>query len=249
MFFSPLEQFIITPVFALSYFVVTNETFFIVLIILLSFFIFNALSQKETNSFYIILGQWQYFFQKIYEFILFTVIKNTNNFRGQFYFPILFSIFFSILLLNLVGLVPNSFALTSHIIITFGMSLSFFIGITTICILKYKARFFSLFLPQNTPFILALLLIPIEVISYFFKPLSLSIRLFANLMAGHALMHVIAGFGYLFLNLRSVAYVLQYIPVLIISALFLLDVAVCTIQAFVFTILICIYLNDALNLH
>ncbi len=93
------------------------------------------------------------------------------------------------------------------------------------------------------------ILIPIEVISYFFKPPSLSIRLFANLMAGHALIYVIAGFGYLFLNLRSAAYVLQYIPVLIISALFLLDVAVCTIQAFVFTILICIYLNDALNLH
>lgn len=250
LFTSPLEQFLIIPIFSTFYITVTNETIFLSLIIILSFIFFFAMRHNERNSFYIILKNYQFALQKVYSFMLFTTVKNINHPRGQEFFPLIFSIFFSILLLNLVGLVPNSFALTSHLIVTFGLSLSLFIGSTIICILRHQADFFNLFLPHGTPFVLSLLLVPIEVISYFFKPISLAIRLFANLMAGHALMHVIAGFGFsFFLSSNIGVYVVQYVPVLIIFALFLLDTAVCTIQAFVFSILISIYLNDSMNLH
>ncbi len=247
--YSPLEQFLVVPIFGYN-FVLTNEGIILILILFLSSLLLGTLGHEDKkNSLYIVLGNWQYYLQKTYSFIIFTLTKNINNTRGQQFFPLIYSIFIGILFLNLFGLIPNSFCLTSHLIVTFGLSLSIFIGVTTICIIRHKWHFFSLFLPANTPFVLALLLIPIELISYFFKPLSLSIRLFANMMAGHALMHVIAGFGFTFLKCRTGAYFVQYIPVVIIFALFFLDIAVCTIQAFVFTILICIYLNDAINLH
>lgn len=248
--YSPLEQFLILPILPIfSWFSITNEVIFLSLILLFSFVALSGLADANKNTLYIIPTDWQLFFQSIYDLVLFTVLKNINHIRGQKFFPLIFNIFLFVLLLNLIGLIPNSFTLTSHIIVTFGLSASFFIGITIICINEHKIRFFSLFLPSGTPTGLAFLLVPIELISYVFKPLSLSIRLFANLMAGHTLMHVVAGFGYEFIVNRGPVYILQYLPVVIILPLFLLDIAVCTIQAFVFAILICIYLNDALLLH
>lgn len=249
MFFSPLEQFLVISVFDFFFIPVTNEVIYLFLIILTSLFLFFSLNKKRNKGLFIVLGVWQNVLEKIFSFLLSTVLKNTNNFRGQKVFPFIFSIFFAIVLLNLFGLVPNSFTPTSHLIVTFGLGLAIFLGNTVICIVTHRSKIFSLFIPGQTPFVLALLLVPIEIISYFFKPLSLAIRLFANLMAGHTLMHVVAGFGFMFLSSQSEGYFAQYIPIVIILALFLLDVAVCTIQAFVFTILICIYLNDAFNLH
>lgn len=247
--FSPLEQFLILPIISLSNYInITNEFIFLILIFFFSFVLFFGLLQHDL-TFFLFSNNWQVFFQLLYELILFTVIKNIGSVKSQKFFPIIFNIFLFILFLNLIGLIPNSFALTSHLIITFGLSCSIFIGITIICLNIHGVFFFGLFLPSGTPTGLAFLLIPIEVISYFFKPLSLSIRLFANLMAGHTLMHVIAGFGYSFLKCRSFLYFLQYIPVIILLPLFFLDLAVCGIQAFVFCILICIYLNDAILLH
>jgi len=248
--FSPLEQFLILPLFSFfNCIVITNEVIFLFLVFGFLSIIILSFYDKNTKTISIFSNNWQAIFQVIYDFMLFTVVKNINHVRGQKFFPLIFTVFVFILSLNLIGLIPNGFTVTSHIIVTFGMSLSIFLGITLICILAHKLETFNLFLPSGTPAILGLLLTPIELISYVFKPVSLSIRLFANLMAGHALMHVIAGFGYIFITQRSFVYTLQYITVLIILPLFLLDIAVCTIQAFVFSILICIYLNDALVLH
>jgi ATP synthase subunit 6 len=110
-------------------------------------------------------------------------------------------------------------------------------------------NFFSLFLPGGTSIGFAFLLVPIEFVSYFFKPISLSVRLFANMMAGHALLKVIAGFGFILMGKTGIFFILQYVPLLILIPLFFLELAVAIIQAFVFCILICIYLNDAINLH
>lgn len=248
--FSPLEQFYILPVLYLFNFIsITNEVIILILVLACIIIVGISLTDKTKNSFFFVSTHWQKLFQLLYEGVLSIILTNINHTRGQKFFPLLFNIFVFILILNLIGLVPNSFTLTSHIIVTFGMSFSLFIGITTICILEHKFKFFCLFLPSGTPTLLAFLLIPIEFISYFFKPISLGIRLFANLMAGHTLMHVIAGFGYTFITQRAFVFFGQYIPVLIILPLFILDTAVCTIQAFVFCMLISIYLNDALSLH
>jgi len=123
------------------------------------------------------------------------IIDNIGKKKGGFFFPLIFSLFFFILSLNTIGLIPYSFTLTSHLIVTFALSLFLFIGLNIICIQIHGLEFFSLFLPQGTSFFLALLLVPIELISYFFKPISLSIRLFANMMAGHTLLKVIVGFS------------------------------------------------------
>jgi F-type H+-transporting ATPase subunit a len=122
-----------------------------------------------------------------------------------------FSIFFLLLSINLIGLIPYSFTLTSHLIVTLTLSLSIFIGINIICVRLHGINFFSLFLPAGTSVVLAFLLVPIELISYIFKPISLSIRLFANMMAGHTLLKVIAGFAFTLMGNVGILFLLSYI--------------------------------------
>ena len=150
---------------------------------------------------------------------------------------------------NLIGLIPYSFTTTSHLIVTFTLSFSIFIGINIICIQRHKFHMMSLFIPSNTSFGLALLLVPIELISYIFRPISLGVRLFANLMAGHTLLKVIVGFSWSMLLLEDLLAVFHVLPLLILVVLMGLELGVALIQAYVFTILTCIYLNDAINLH
>ena len=181
--------------------------------------------------------------------ILSLVTDNIQSKDAQRFFPLVFTVFISILFINLTGLVPYSFTLTSHLIVTFAISLSIFIGINIVCARKHGLKMFALFLPPGTSLGLAFLLVPIEFISYIFKPISLSIRLFANMMAGHTLLKVIAGFGYTLMGLGGLLFFLHYVPLLILIPLFALEFGVALIQTFVFSILICIYINDAINLH
>ena len=134
-------------------------------------------------------------FESVFKLILSMISDNISSREGVKFFPIVFAIFSYVLFLNLIGLIPYSFTLTSHIVVTFALALFIFIAINIICIKLHGLEFFSLFLPGGTSFVLALLLVPIEVISFVFKPISLSIRLFANMMAGHTLLKVIAGFA------------------------------------------------------
>jgi F-type H+-transporting ATPase subunit a len=169
--------------------------------------------------------------------------------EGEKYFPFISVLFSFILFSNLIGLIPYSFTVTSHLIVTFTLSVAIFIGINIICIKRHKLHMLSLFIPANTSFGLALLLVPIEFVSYIFKPISLGVRLFANLMAGHTLLKVIVGFAWSMLLLEDLLSVAHILPLLILVILMGLELGVAIIQAYVFTILTCIYLNDGINLH
>lgn len=249
---SPLEQFQIIPIIPLQFgifdFSITNETIILILIFSLMISLIFALL-KEDNTLYIFPNRWQVVIEVIYKLILSLVVDNIRDKKGQLFFPLVFSIFLFILSLNLIGLVPYSFTLTSHLIVTLALSLAVFIGINIVCIRTHGMHFFALFLPPGTSIVLAFLLVPIELISYVFKPVSLSIRLFANMMAGHTLLKVIAGFACTLMANSGILFLLHYVPLLILIPLFGLELGVALIQSFVFSILICIYLNDSINLH
>jgi len=203
----------------------------------------------KDGSFFLVPTRWQAVLELIYRMILSLVIDNIKDTRGQLFFPLVFAVFLIILSLNLIGLIPYSFTVTSHLIVTFSLALAIFVGINIVCIRIHGVHFFSLFLPPGTSLALALLLVPIELISYIFKPISLSVRVFANMMAGHTLLKVIAGFASTMMGGSGVLFIMHYIPLIILLPIFGLELAVALIQSFVFSILVCIYLNDAINLH
>ena len=186
-------------------------------------------------------GRWQSMAEMSYEFIANMIRENVGT-EGRKYFPFIFTLFMFILVGNLVGMIPFAYTFTSQIIVTFAMALTIFIGVTVIGLVRHGLHFFSLFVPSGTPLILAPLLIPIEVISYFVRPVSLSVRLFANMMAGHTMMKVFGGFTVL-LGVLGVA------PIILLVALTGFEIMVAVLQAYVFTVLTCLYLNDAIHLH
>lgn len=187
------------------------------------------------------------FFEMVYETVSQLVYDNLNL-EGEKYLPYIFTLFIFILFNNLIGLLPYSFTVTSHLIVTFTLSLSIFIGVIIVGFQRHKIQMLSIFLPANTSFFLALLLVPIELISYIFKPISLGVRLFANLMAGHTLLKVIVGFSWSVLMLEDVLSIFHIVPLLILILLVGLELGVALIQAYVFIVLTCIYLNDSINL-
>jgi len=202
MLYTPLEQFQIILLFSIKLFCfdfsITNLVLvnFLVLVFfsaIVLFFSSNLNHSKET-SFFFIPSTWQTLVETLYEASLQLLFDNINK-DGEKYFPFISVIFTFVLFSNLIGLIPYSFTTTSHLIITFTLSFSIFVGINIICIQKHKFHMLSLFIPSNTSFGLALLLVPIELLSYIFKPISLGVRLFANLMAGHTLLKVIVGFS------------------------------------------------------
>ena len=252
-FTSPLEQFQILPLIPFYYgvldFTITNSTIILVLIFLFLFLLISNILKQKNFTFSIVPNRWQSTIEMMYTLILSLIKENIKSKRGPLFFPLVFSIFIFILSLNLIGLIPYSFTLTSHLVVTLALSLSIFIGINIICIQLHGINFFSLFLPSGTSISLALLLVPIEMVSYVFKPISLSIRLFANMMAGHTLLKVIVGFAYTLMSNVGIVFFLHYIPLFILIPLFGLELGVALIQSFVFSILICIYINDSINLH
>lgn len=252
--YSPLEQFQIFPIlsiYLLGYdFSITNETVILMSLLGLTLIFFISMFQRsDDETLDLIPKRRQSILEIFYLSMLSLVVDNIKDKVSQKFFPLVFSLFIFILTLNLIGLVPYSFTVTSHLIVTFFISLSIFIGINIICARKHGVRMFALFLPSGTSVLLAFLLVPIELISYIFKPVSLSIRLFANMMAGHTLLKVIVGFAYALMGNKGVLFLMQYFPLLILIPLFGLEFGVALIQSFVYSILICIYLNDAIDLH
>lgn len=186
-------------------------------------------------------GRWQSISELSYEFIA-NMLRDNVGSEGRRYFPFVFTLFMFILFANVLGLIPYSFTSTSHIIVTFSMAIVVFLGVTVIGIVRHKGKFLSLFVPSGVPVFLMPLLIPIEIISYLTRPVSLSLRLFANMMAGHTLLKVFGGFV-VALGMFGIA------PLVFIVALYGLELIVAFLQAYVFTILTCLYLNDAVHLH
>ena len=250
---APLEQFQILLLIPLKLssldFSITNFFFFFLLCLLSIVFIIYCnnssfeFDNSKDDSFYLISNSWQKSLAIITE-ISAQLVNDIITNNKEKYFPFISMLLNYILLHNLIGLIPYSFTTTSHLIITFTISFSVFIGINIITIQKYKMKTFSLFLPSNTTFFLALLLIPIEFISYIAKPISLGVRLFINLMAGHSLLKVIVGFSWSMLLLENFTSFGLVVPMIVLVILFGLELGVALIQAYVFVILTCIYIQD-----
>lgn len=186
-------------------------------------------------------GYWQSMVESLYEVVANMVRDNVGN-EGRKYFPFVFTLFMFVLFGNLLGMIPMAFTFTSHLIVTFSMALVIFIAVTVIGIARHGFKFLSLFFPHGAPWWTAFILIPIELVSYLSRPISLSVRLFANMTVGHVILKVIAGF----VIALGVAGIL---PLAGLVALTMLEFLVAVIQAYVFAILTCIYLHDAIHLH
>jgi len=186
-------------------------------------------------------GRWQALAELCYEFVA-NLIRDTVGNEGRKYFPFIFSIFMFILIGNMLGMVPYSFTFTSHIAVTFAMAMVVFIGVTILGFAKHGIKFFTFFVPPGVPVWMWPLMIPIEIISHLSRPVSLAMRLFANMLAGHTLLKVFAGF----VPALGAAGVL---PLAFVGALTGLELLIAFLQAYVFAILTCLYINDALHLH
>ncbi|MGF1629869.1 MAG: F0F1 ATP synthase subunit A [Kiloniellaceae bacterium] len=240
---SPLEQFEIKSIFPLGdqgdigALTFTNSSLTMVAaLVLISAFLILGMRRGA-----LVPGRMQSLAEMSYEFIA-GLISDTVGAEGRRYFPIVFTLFMFILFGNLLGMLPYSFTFTSHIIVTFALALIVFVGVTILAIVKHGVHFFSFFVPPGAPIAMWPLLIPIEVISYLSRPISLSVRLFANMLAGHTLLKVIAGF----IGLLGVFGIL---PFALVVALTGLEILIAFLQAYVFAILTCLYINDALHLH
>ena len=192
-----------------------------------------------------------YAFENVYNVILGMVKENIggSSKRAVKFFPFIFSLFVFILISNLIGLIPYSSTVTSYLIITFAMAIMVLVGVNIVAGRFHGITYFGHFLPAGCPFALYPLIIPIEFISYIFRVVSLSVRLFANMMAGHTLLAVLAGFGWTMANASVSLLFLHPLPVFVVFVLVFLETAVAIIQAYVFTILTCMYLDEAINLH
>jgi F-type H+-transporting ATPase subunit a len=216
----------------------TNSALFmVVVVVLVSFFTIASMSGRA-----LVPGRMQSMAELSYEFVANMVRENTGT-EGMKYFPFIFSLFMFILFANMLGMVPYTFTVTSHIIITFALAMVVFIGVTIIGFAKHGAGYLKLFVPSGVPAVLLPLLVVIEVISYLTRPVSLSVRLFANMMAGHTMLKVFASF------VVGLGIIGGWAPLGFMIAFTGLEILVAFLQAYVFAILSCIYLNDALHMH
>jgi F-type H+-transporting ATPase subunit a len=177
-----------------------------------------------------------------FEFIS-DLLQDFIGHEGRRYFPLIFSAFIFVLFCNLLGMMPYAFTATSQIIVTFGLGMGIFVLINIIAFLRHGFGFFAFFLPSGIPLVMAPMMIFIEIFTYLSRPFSLSVRLAANMIAGHVLLKVLSGFVVM-MGLMS-----GWIPIPIVSLLIGFEVFVAVLQAYIFTILICVYLNDAVNMH
>jgi len=195
MFFSPLEQFAINKIISLQLgffdFSITNSTILAFLACNLAILAFNFACYKAK----LVPTASQSMFEFLYDFIYFTVLSENVKKNGSYFFPMLFSIFSFIFACNLLGMVPYSFTVTSHIVITLGLATMAFLSINIIGVKTHGVHLLSLFLPSGAPIALAPLLVMIELVSYSFRVVSLALRLFANMMSGHCLLKILAGFA------------------------------------------------------
>lgn len=249
MFFSPLEQFSITKIVPLGFgpfdFSFTNSSLLALLSTFLAFLFYNF---AIVNS-KLIPTVWQSVVEFLYEFIFFNLLSENVKKNGSFYFPMFVAIFSFILFCNLMGMIPYSFTVTSHIAVTLGISIMSFFALNVVMIRTHGFHGFSFFLPSGAPLALAPLLVPIEIVSYSFRVVSLALRLFANMMSGHCLLKILAGFAWTMLSTGGVLTLLHVLPLIVIFAIVGLELAIAFLQAYVFTVLLCIYLNDAISLH
>ena len=186
-------------------------------------------------------GRWQSMAEMSYEFVANMLSEQVGS-AGKAFFPFVFTLFMFILVGNLLGMVPYSFTFTSHIIVTFGLAFVVFLGVTILGFVKHGFHFLSFFVPKGVPAVMLLLMVPIEILSYLTRPISLSIRLFANMMAGHTMLKVFAGF------VIGLGVIGGWAPLALNVVLTGFEILVAFLQAYVFAVLTCIYINDAVHM-
>ena len=239
---SPLEQFEIGKIIDISLFgfdiSLTNSSIFMLIAGALAFvyFILAFKAQK------LIPSRLQVSADMVYNLILDMLNQNVGP-NGLVFVPLIFTLFIFILLCNLLGMIPYGFTVTSHISVTFALAMLIFLLVTIVGFIKHGFHFLSLFLPKGTPLWLAPLMIVIELFTYLARPMSLSLRLAANMVAGHILLKVMAGF------VISLIIFLKFLPIPLMVILIGFEIFVAILQAYIFAILSCVYLNDAINLH
>ena len=239
---SPLDQFEINPLVNFEVggcnLAFTNSSVSMVITVLfITLFLTLTVNPRS-----IVPSRMQLISELCYNFIA-QLLNDTVGDQGKRYFTFVFSIFMFVLIGNMVGMIPYQFTFTSHIIVTFALATVVFIGVTILGFVNHGIRFFTFFYIPGVPFYMHPLLIPIEVISYLSRPISLSVRLFANMLAGHTLLKVFAGF------VVSMPFFTGVLPLTFIVALTGLEILIAFLQAYVFAILTCLYINDAYHLH
>ena len=238
---NPIEQFKIKPIIPLEIAGVDVSFTNSAVMMVISVVLVTALLTLSVRSRALIPGRWQSLAEVLYEFIGGMLRDNVGQ-AGRKYFPFIFTLFMFVLVGNLLGMVPGAFTYTSHVIVTFGMAAVVFIGVTIIGFYRHGTHFLRMFFPEGAPIATAIILVPIEVISYFSRPFSLAVRLFANMTVGHIILKVLGGFV-VALGIFGV------VPFAFLGAITVLEFGIACLQAYVFTILSCIYLHDAIHMH
>jgi F-type H+-transporting ATPase subunit a len=246
---SPLEQFEVTsllglnaPIFGYLNITLTNLGFYSLFVL----FLIIGIHYMGNNEIKLLPNKWSIGLESIFASVNAMVREQLGK---EIYLPFIYSLFFFILIANLTGNVPYSYTVTTSIIVTIGLSFTILTGVTILGLYIHKLHFFSFFVPSGTPLALVPLLVLIETVSYLARAFSLGIRLFANMLAGHTLLKIVSTFLYQILNAGMIAAIFTIIPFTIFIGLIGLELAVSVIQAYVFTILTCSYIKDAINLH
>ncbi len=234
---SPLDQFKVKTLFEFDIAgfdasFTNSSAFMLAIVLLISFFVIGGMSKASA-----VPTRWQSMVEMVYEFIS-SMLHEAAGREARKFFPFIFSLFMFVLFANLMGMIPYTFTVTSHIAVTFTLAAVIFVGVTVLGFINHGMGFLKLFVPTGVPMALMPILIVIEFISYLTRPISLSVRLFANMMAGHTMLKVLAGF------VASLG-VFGILPIVFITALTGLEIIIAILQAYVFAMLTCIYLNDA----
>jgi ATP synthase subunit 6 len=248
---SPLEQFELIPLIPLflgsldiSF---THSSLFMCIGLAAFLALFRMILINKGGT--IVPNRWQVFLEGIFQLCMSLSNDTIEGGKGQKYFPFIFVAFSFILVCNLTGMVPYSFTATSHLSITLALATMVFLGYLIIGVRKHGIRLLELFYPAGVSLVLAPLIVPIEIIAQMSRIISLSVRLFANMMAGHTLLKVIAGFAWQMMSLGTALFIAHIVTLGVLTLLIGLELAVAFIQAYVFAVLTCIYLNESENLH
>lgn len=248
---SPLSQFEVlnlisfnAPILGYLNITITNLALysFFILFIVLGFHLYGNNESK------LIPNKWSISLESTFASII-SMVREQIGFHSEIYLPFIYSLFFFILIGNLISNVPYSFAVTASGVVSLGLSFTIFIGVTILALFKHGIKFFSFFIPVGTPLALVPLLVLIELVSYLARSVSLGVRLFANIVAGHTLLKILSTYLYKLFSGSLIVAIITLIPFVIFLALIGLEIAVSLIQAFVFTLLVCSYLRDAIELH
>ena len=249
---SPLDQFEIRNLISLDAPVLGNLSISLTnigLYLTLAGVLVFTISLLSNNNNKVVSNAWSVYQESIYATVHSIVVSQINDKKGQVYFPFMYVLFLFILVNNLIGMVPYSFASTSHFALTFSLSFTIVLGATILGFSKHGLQFFSLFVPAGCPLGLLPLLVLIEFISYLARNVTLGLRLAANILSGHMLLNILSGFTYNIMTSGFIYFFLGFFPLAFIIAFSGLELGIAFIQSQVFVVLTCSYIKDSLDLH